>query len=273
MDECRTGYSSNWVEVDGSDLHYIEAGSGRPLFFIHGVGSNCHAFELQMDAFKDKFRCISVDIPGHNASRDRPLYYRIDHISDIMWQLMEKAGVTDKKPIIFGHSYGGAIAQQLVLDHQEQIEAAIFSHTTGNIRRGVVSGIVSAGAPVGYPFAWSMRTRGIMGHLINVHPNCRSDRAKKISQDAVNTDVYPILEMSRSMWHFRSDRRLHEIEIPILILAGTIDNVFPYSHAEYLHKLCKTSVLKIVRRAGHQSHIENPEMVNNYLERFLYYWY
>ena len=30
------GYKSTWVELDGLDAHYIEAGSGEPLVLVHG---------------------------------------------------------------------------------------------------------------------------------------------------------------------------------------------------------------------------------------------
>lgn len=38
---------------DGAELHYVEAGNGEPLLFIHGAGLSAELFAAQIDHFSD----------------------------------------------------------------------------------------------------------------------------------------------------------------------------------------------------------------------------
>ena len=38
------------------------------MIFIHGVGMDHRTFEKQVDAFKEKFRVLVWDLPGHGGT-------------------------------------------------------------------------------------------------------------------------------------------------------------------------------------------------------------
>lgn len=61
-----------WVNVNGSDTHYVEAGSGQPLVFLHGNSSCGQAWFQQFAAFSDRFRCIAYDSVNHGHSANSP---------------------------------------------------------------------------------------------------------------------------------------------------------------------------------------------------------
>ena len=66
----------SWVQVASTDIHYVEAGAGPPLVFLHGFGSCAEAWHQQFDALSSRFRVIAYDSVNHGHSscsrRDEP---------------------------------------------------------------------------------------------------------------------------------------------------------------------------------------------------------
>ena len=61
-----------WIELDDSDIYYVERGSGPPLLFLHGMTSCCEAWFQQFDAFSSTYRCIAYDSVNHGHSSNSP---------------------------------------------------------------------------------------------------------------------------------------------------------------------------------------------------------
>ena len=60
-----------YFEHEGCALHYEEYGQGEPLVLLHGLGSSCQDWELQVPALSRLYRVILMDIRGHGRS-DKP---------------------------------------------------------------------------------------------------------------------------------------------------------------------------------------------------------
>ena len=66
---------------DGIRLHYIEAGSGKPLVMIPGWSQTAAQFRAQLAGLSDRYRVIAIDMRGHGES-DKPDHgYRIQRLS------------------------------------------------------------------------------------------------------------------------------------------------------------------------------------------------
>ena len=110
-----------FVTVDGERIHYIERGEGRPILMIHGLGGTLHHLRRPlMEAFGDGYRLIAIDRPGSGYStrangRSGGLREQADFIS----HLIDALGL--EKPLLVGHSLGGAIALATALDHPAKI--------------------------------------------------------------------------------------------------------------------------------------------------------
>jgi pimeloyl-ACP methyl ester carboxylesterase len=57
--------------------------------------------------------------------------------------------------------------------------------------------------------------------------------------------------------------------VPALVLVGAEDSYTPLDQAELIHDLIDGSELVVVDRAGHLPGLEQPEVVNEALLRFL----
>lgn len=62
---------------------------------------------------------------------------------------------------------------------------------------------------------------------------------------------------------------LRSVDVPTLILCGQEDRLCPVERHELMHALIKESVLEIIPNAGHLPTLEQPEMTNSALLRWL----
>jgi pimeloyl-ACP methyl ester carboxylesterase len=51
--------SSESIQVNGTELHYIEEGKGRPVVFVHGSFGDYRTWHYQMEPFSGNYRAIS----------------------------------------------------------------------------------------------------------------------------------------------------------------------------------------------------------------------
>ena len=120
-------------------IRYEEAGSGFPLLVTPGGGLNSRmsnwpsAVIDAMDAFKDDFRCITMDQRNANGGESAgPL--AIDDpwggFADDQLGLMDHLGI--REFVFMGYCIGGCFAGTLLDRAPERVVAAVFCQTVGH---------------------------------------------------------------------------------------------------------------------------------------------
>lgn len=105
---------------DGASVGYLEAGQGRPVLLIHGVGLNAHAWAPQIEALAKTGRVIAVDMPGHG--RSDPLPEAATLADYVRWagKVVEALGAG---PVaLAGHSMGALVAEGLAVERPDLVE-------------------------------------------------------------------------------------------------------------------------------------------------------
>lgn len=123
--------SGAFVEVDGNRIHYVEEGEGRPIVFLHGLGAQLHHFRHTLfGRFGPGYRLIALDRPGSGYSiRAAGATGRLPEQALVVRRFIEKLGL--ERPLVVGHSLGGAITLSLAIDHPEVISGiALLSPLT-----------------------------------------------------------------------------------------------------------------------------------------------
>ncbi|BCM19966.1 alpha/beta fold hydrolase [Mesorhizobium sp. J8] len=120
-----------FVEIDGNRIHYVEEGEGRPIVFVHGLGAQLHHFRHTLfGRFGPGYRQIALDRPGSGYSvRARGATGRLPEQADIVRRFIEELRL--ERPLVVGHSLGGAIALALATGHPTAISGiALLSPLT-----------------------------------------------------------------------------------------------------------------------------------------------
>jgi len=110
-----------FVQVGATRLHVLEQGAGPALVMVHGLGAQMRNFTYALTApLATDFRVICVDRPGCGYStRPYAVPASLRGQADTIAALIAALGL--ERPIIVGHSYGGAVALALALNHPAAI--------------------------------------------------------------------------------------------------------------------------------------------------------
>lgn len=104
------------LQVEGARLHYVEKGSGPAIVMVHGLGGQLRNFSYGMlDLLAPSHRVILVDRPGAGYSTaDDDKEPGIVEQGAILGRFIETLGI--ERPLLVGHSLGGAVCLALALD-------------------------------------------------------------------------------------------------------------------------------------------------------------
>ena len=110
-----------------SQLHVEVNGSGPDLVLLHGWGLNVRVWDGLVEALRDRFRMIAVDLPGHGRSpwspgRNTP--------AEQAWLLHSTLVPISNRYSLLGWSLGGQIALDLAAAMPAQIDKLVLVATT-----------------------------------------------------------------------------------------------------------------------------------------------
>lgn len=110
-----------FVEIDGARIHYLDEGSGPAILFIHGLAGQMHNFTHSLLArLRRDYRVVILDRPGSGYStRPANASATVDAQARTIARFAQALGL--ERPLVVGHSLGGAIALALALNHPEQV--------------------------------------------------------------------------------------------------------------------------------------------------------
>ncbi|MEM1318991.1 MAG: alpha/beta hydrolase [Bacteroidota bacterium] len=115
---------------DSLEIAYVDEGKGKcTLLFIHGLGSNLKAWSKNIDELKKDYRCIALDLPGYGKSSRGDYAFDMDFFANAVRGFIDQLKL--KNVVLIGHSMGGQIAVQTVLNSQEKLEKLILTAPAG----------------------------------------------------------------------------------------------------------------------------------------------
>ncbi len=120
-----------FVEIDGNRIHYLEEGSGPVILMVHGLGGQMRNFTYALvDRLKDRFRIVVMERPGAGYSRRAPgASARLSSQADVVAKFIGALGLG--KPLLVGHSLGGALSLAVGLQHPKAVSGlALISPLT-----------------------------------------------------------------------------------------------------------------------------------------------
>ena len=110
-----------FVDVDGARIHYLDEGSGPTIVLVHGLAAQMqHLSYALREHLKRDFRVVFMDRPGSGYSeRAAGLSARLPAQGDTVAAFIRTLGL--ERPLLVGHSLGGAVALATALDHPDAI--------------------------------------------------------------------------------------------------------------------------------------------------------
>jgi len=99
------------VTLNGIPIHYVSAGSGPTILFLHGFPEFWYAWQEQVAAFSADHQAVAPDLRGYNRSGKPAVVaaYAMPHLLADVQGLLDH--VSPEQPaVLVGHDWGGIIA-------------------------------------------------------------------------------------------------------------------------------------------------------------------
>jgi 3-oxoadipate enol-lactonase len=103
-------------------------GDGIPMLLVHCLALDKRVWREVYPRLAHVGRTIAYDLRNHGSARGAPLVRDLDHVADDAARLLDELGV--ERADVFGASYGGAIAQHLVLRHPDRVRSLALIATS-----------------------------------------------------------------------------------------------------------------------------------------------
>ena len=113
--------------VDSAEIYFEDQGDGEPLVLLHGFGSSTRDWELQVEAFSERYRVITLDFRGFGRSSRDQGPFSVERFASDTLAVLEHLGVDRFK--LLGYSMGGATAFQIATDVPERVERLVLVNT------------------------------------------------------------------------------------------------------------------------------------------------
>lgn len=117
-------YESRYVEVQGSRMHYVEAGEGAPIVLLHGNPTSGYLWRNVIPHLSGHGRCIAPDLIGFGKSDKPGLDYRIFDHQDYLDGFIEALGLRDIRFVL--HDWGGFLGFHFAAREPQRVRAIAF---------------------------------------------------------------------------------------------------------------------------------------------------
>jgi len=112
-----------FVEAEGDSetisWHYVEAGEGEPVVFLHGLPESWFMWHRQIDALAATHRVIAIDLKGYGQSDKRTGDYRQEGVAEQLLALLDRLNL-DRFNLVT-HDRGTVIADYLGANNPSRV--------------------------------------------------------------------------------------------------------------------------------------------------------
>jgi len=117
-------FTSHYVDVNGSKIHYVDEGSGDPILFLHGQPTSSYLWRNIIPYAAKVGRAISMDLIGFGKSDKPDIEYRFfDHVRYVEG-FIEALGLKNITLVI--HDWGSALGFHYAMRNEDNIKGIAF---------------------------------------------------------------------------------------------------------------------------------------------------
>lgn len=224
-----------------------EAGSGRPIVFLHGlVGLNEH-WEGVVPRIRSHATCVLLQLPlldlkGADCS--------VDGVTNLTIRYLEEHRT--ESSVLVGNSFGGHVALRVALERPDLVSGLVLAGSSGLIEKSMVREV-----QIRPSRDWLAEKIGELFYDRSHMRDADLDRAHAELSD--RSRARAMVRLSRTARRNHLGDKIAQIKTPTLLVWGREDVVTPPAAAEEFERLLPNSRIVWIDRCGHVPMVEHPE--------------
>lgn len=254
-----------YLQIGESKLFYqFHEKKGVPLVFIHGWAGDLSKWDPQVKFFSNQYPVIVYDLMGHGNS-DTVEDCSIRHHSIVLHDFLQQLGV--EQIYLIGHSMGGMVAQQFIIDFPEYVQKLVLISTCSKIITSLRKRLAVLFMRVFLRISFKRFFRQLL--LYTQSPDRSPEELTMMINRASSTSHYIIRKSFAEMTSFKSSQQISQFKRPTLILVGKNDPIISELMARDLKNLLPNSRLEIFKNGYHELMVEAAEEINRAILKFI----
>jgi pimeloyl-ACP methyl ester carboxylesterase len=229
-----------------------------PIVFVHGALMGRSVWRPQIDALSDRYRCVTVDLPGHGTQRD--ISFDLDEAAEGVVAAIDAAA--GGRTILVGLSLGGYVAMTVASRYPERIRGLVIA---GSTREPTGLNRVAFEA---YAAALRLAPESVVRTVALAWFRRRYGRALGMAITAGGHFARGGSHAVRRIAGVGMRERFRAYGGQILVINGAFDLVFRIGAARFIAGVPNVSN-RLIPRAGHLSNVDRPEVFTGLLEEFM----
>ena len=282
---------SGKISSQGIKLYYEIHGQGQPMLLLNGGPGFSHEYLEPLKSLADQAKLVFYDQRGTGQSdKANPSTYTIDANVEDLEQLRQQLGLG--KCILFGHSWGGILAQSYILKYPQNVSRLILADTfacTADINAALQR--MRAAVPAEVRAVYEKYEREGLYKGRDRYPD-EYQAALDVAYEPVTISTPPpeylqrmfsklAYDVYRAMWgevsefvvtgtlaEFDARPRLSEIHAPTLVIVGAND-MPTVEMARDIAQRIPNARLEVFERSRHFPFIEETEKFQQIMHQFL----
>lgn len=251
----------NLAPTPAGDLAYVRRGAGEPLLLVMGVaGHHLMWSEPFVTALAERFDVVAFDNRGIGQSFRAEPGFMLDDLAGDAAAVLDHLG-WDSAHVV-GISMGGAIAQVLALTHSERVRTLTLGCTWPDPDGAWAPGVMKLAEAAG---AGDALVAAKLMFEANVSPTAAAvpGAFEEFCADAgaVKVPGPVIMEQMRAATEHDVAERLASLDLPTLVVHGTVDDVISVEAGKRLAALVPGARLELLDGVGHLFFREQPARV------------
>ena len=265
------------VTDDGVTLHAEEAGQGEPLVFIHEFAGDHRSWEPQIRFFSAAYRCVTYAARGYPPSdvpTDPAAYSQARAVADAIAVL---DGLGMARAHVVGLSMGGFTALHLVLAHPDRVLTAVVAGAGYGAQPERADAFRAESMLTAAAFAAEGAAKVAERYAIgparvqfqNKNPRGWAEFAEALARHSSLGSALTMrgVQAARPSLYALTGE-LAKVRTPVLVLVGDEDDGC-LEPALMLKRTIPSSGLAVLPRTGHTANLEEPDVFNHVVDRFL----
>ena len=254
---------SRFIGVNGITVHYKMAGSGRPaLVLLHGFAASTFSWREVIGPLAEVGTVVAFDRPGFGLT-ERPLRwtgrspYSPEAQADLTVGLMDALGIG--RAVLVGNSAGGTVALLTTLTWPERVEALVLVDPAVYVGGGTPGWLRPLLNTPQMRHLGPLLARRIQDWGMDFGRSAWHNPAKLAPEiwegytrplRAENWDR-ALWEVTRASHPLGLEKRLGEVQVPVLVITGDDDRIVPTRQGVRLAGEIPGARLVVIPECGH----------------------